>query len=117
MKPCYPYSYGDKGPEISLFENKRALKVLSFALLPTVLYASPAFAVDDALIYAGGKLMSKAALESVRTAACASAGACIAMAQQNAKCGNMSAAGAFLCGAAISTCIEAATKLAVAKSL
>jgi hypothetical protein len=102
IKDCnlgYPISYGDHGPQKSTFEyvdlNKvsyvSVFAVAGLLCSPTAALASPA---------------SKIASESVRSSACAMAGACIVVAAQQSKCGNIPAATAAMCGAAFAMCVE-----------
>jgi hypothetical protein len=98
-KKIFPYFYGDKGPD-KTFENfqkdSRFYKIVSIGMAPLLFGATPALA----------SVGKKAAAESTRTAACAAAGACLTIAAQQSKCGNMPAATAALCGAAFALCIE-----------
>lgn len=55
MKPSklgYPYSYGDEGPDESIFENPKVIRVLIFSgitlsILPGSALAASALAADD----------------------------------------------------------------------
>ena len=99
QKLGYPYDYGDAGAEKSFFEHENSVKIIKICALAGVgTVMSPGVALASV-----GK---KATAESTRAAACAAAGACMTIAAQQAKCGNMPAATAAFCGAAIAMCIE-----------
>lgn len=44
---CFPYSYGDEGPEFTLFTNRKGSRIALIALFACSTLANPAFAVDD----------------------------------------------------------------------
>ena len=104
----FPYHYGDEGPENTVSPNAKVIRIALFAGILAGLIVNPAFAVDEAVVLVGGKLYKKVALEAARS------GACLVLASQSAKCGNMPAATAFLCVVAIFTCIDATAKIASA---
>jgi hypothetical protein len=95
----YPYSYGDQGPQFSAFGNADFNKISYISVfVVTGLLCSPTAAIASPA--------SKVAAESVRSSACAMAGACVIVAAQQSKCGNIPAATAAMCGAAVAMCIE-----------
>jgi hypothetical protein len=113
-KMGYPSHYGDKGPSSTFVNKDNVIKIALIATCTTGMFISPAIAIDEAVVIIGGVVYKKAALEAVRSSACAASGACLVLASQSAKCGNISVATAFLCGAAICTCIDTTAKLASA---
>jgi hypothetical protein len=110
----FPYSYGDDGGDISSISSFSKILCVAFGITGVVsLVPAVAGATDAALILSNiekalheldGTSSVSRRISPVGAAACVVSGVCLSQAKSAVSTGNVPAAAAFACGAAIALC-------------
>lgn len=95
----YPYSYGDSDIDKGSIANHEHSLIDTYVL---IMLLSSVFSPGIAFAATGKKV----AAESTRAAACAASGACLTLALQKSKCGEITPAVAAFCGYITCLCVE-----------